>query len=213
MRGALLLTGLLIGMQAIPAPVRAFDERDLDKLRETGSCEGCNLRAADLSGLNLLGANLRGAYMHRANLRGAKLRNADLSNADLSSANLREADLRNAILTGTQLNDSNLAMTNLRGANIRDASLAEPGPLDTAPADDSAVGSGNTHDPALPASSDGGKVDGHRSDANPHAAPGMSSDSIYELDFQPASGRDDNAEAGLNDTNVLFRFIDRVLTW
>lgn len=209
MRSALLLTGLLIGMQAIPEPARAFDERDLDKLRETGSCEGCNLRAADLSGLNLLGANLRGAYMHRANLRGAKLRNADLSNADLSSANLREADLRDANLTGTQLNDSNLAMTNLRGANIRDASLFDNAPLDTAPANET----GSAHDPALPHPSMGGKTNERRSEADPRLLPDLSSDSLYELDFQPASGRDESAEARLDETNPLLRFIGRVLTW
>ncbi len=194
-------------MQTIPVPAHAFDAQDLDKLRKTGNCEGCDLRAADLSGQNLLGANLRGAYMHRANLRGAKLRNADLSNADLSSANLREADLRDAILTGTQLNNSNLAMTNLRGANIRDAALSETVPLDTIPANDDAVGSGR---PVTPASSKDGDTDEHSSDIDPYLVPSMSSDSLYELDFQPAGGGDAGKKA--EEPNRVLRFFEQFLT-
>lgn len=201
MRGVLLLSGLLIGLQTIPTPALAFDAKDLDTLRETGSCEGCDLRGADLSGRNLLGANLRGAYMHRANLRGAKLRNADLSSADLSSANLREADLRDAILTGTQLNNSNLAMTNLRGANIRDAELSEPVAIDTAPA----------NDPITPEAAKAGQPDEHSSGIELYTVPSMSSDSIYELDFQPAGHGDSGDVKEIDEPNDLLRFFGRFL--
>jgi uncharacterized protein YjbI with pentapeptide repeats len=41
--------------------VLAFDAEDLERLKATGSCRGCDLSGADLHGLNLVGADLRGA--------------------------------------------------------------------------------------------------------------------------------------------------------
>ena len=70
------------------------DPEDVKKLHETGVCQRCDLRDADLGGF----------------------RATDLSGADLRGANLYQARLANADLTGALL-----TFTDLRGANLKDA--------------------------------------------------------------------------------------------
>ncbi len=86
------------------SPAMAFDKTDVEKIKASKSCEGCNLRHANLSGKNLSGANLS-----RADLSGANLKNVNLSNADLSGARFTDAVLSGADLTGANLTGANLA--------------------------------------------------------------------------------------------------------
>ena len=58
-----------------------YSQADLDWLKKTNQCPGC-----DLSGANLLDADLRGADLYEANLYEANLNGADLSGANLSGA-------------------------------------------------------------------------------------------------------------------------------
>jgi uncharacterized protein YjbI with pentapeptide repeats len=110
---------------------RAEDVSAIQRLLETRSCSGCDLRDADLQGKNLRGVNLRGANLTGANLRRADLSDADLYNANLTDALLRDAILRNADLSHANLRDvdfrdailnaAKLFGANLRGANIDEA--------------------------------------------------------------------------------------------
>lgn len=70
----------------------AFKQEDVEKLRNTGSCNYC-----DLSRFN---------FPNRANLNGANLENADLENANLSGANLSGANLENTNLSGADLTNA-----------------------------------------------------------------------------------------------------------
>jgi len=65
----------------------AFDQADVEKLRNTGSCRSCDLskfqfpdkarlESAALTNANLSGANLTNAYLRGADLGGAILENA-----------------------------------------------------------------------------------------------------------------------------------------
>ncbi len=63
-------------------PVIAGNQTHLRQLKDTGSCQKCDLSGADLRGLDLSGADLRGANLMGANLCGAK----NINSANLSSA-------------------------------------------------------------------------------------------------------------------------------
>lgn len=76
----------------------AFNQEHVKRLKDTGSCKGCDLSGADLSG-------------------------ADLSGADLSSANLS-----GAILCGANLSGANLSNSNTNGAKCLPAFSPEPTP-------------------------------------------------------------------------------------
>jgi uncharacterized protein YjbI with pentapeptide repeats len=69
---------------------------NVDRLKTTLQCQGCDLREALLAGL--------------------ELPNAQLQNADLAGAILYGTNLRGADLTGAILNDADLEMANLEGA-------------------------------------------------------------------------------------------------
>jgi uncharacterized protein YjbI with pentapeptide repeats len=58
------------------------------RLKETGSCQKCDLSGANFSGRDLSGANLSGANLSGADLSGANLSGANLHDADLNGANL-----------------------------------------------------------------------------------------------------------------------------
>ena len=73
---------------AIGTSVNGFDKMDLQKLKSTKACEGC-----DLSGTNLREVELSGALLSYANLLDAELSGANLSFATLSHIDLRGADL------------------------------------------------------------------------------------------------------------------------
>ena len=76
--------------------VHAFNQQDVDRLRATRNCAGCDLSGARLPGLagaraDFTNANLSGAFLYKANLSGASLTGAVLQGANLSSANLSNA--------------------------------------------------------------------------------------------------------------------------
>ena len=75
----------------------AFDPAHVERLRNTGGCETC-----DLSGFKFpVKAYLESAKLERADLSGAKLSGTNLGIANLSGANISLADLIGANLTGT----------------------------------------------------------------------------------------------------------------
>ena len=87
---------------------------NLNKLKSTKSCPGCDLTGVVLVGYDLKNANLNGF----ANLSGADLSGADLSGADLTGAKLTDANLTEANLTGANLTGANLTGTNLTDAKL-----------------------------------------------------------------------------------------------
>ena len=79
-------------------------QANLNKLKSTKSCPGCDLTGVELVGFDLKNANLNGfANLSKANLSGADLSGADLSGAKLTDANLTGANLAEVILTGAVL--------------------------------------------------------------------------------------------------------------
>ena len=65
------LTALTIAATMFASSASAFDPDDLQKLKDTGFCVGCDLRKANLTGANLSGTDLRDAYLKGAFLSGA----------------------------------------------------------------------------------------------------------------------------------------------
>lgn len=128
LRGNLLLRSLAASciLFALVSTAEAFDSADLERLKETGSCEECDLRGADLVNADLTGANLRrailtGADLKGANMTGANLQAANLINADLFSTTLTNADLRRA-----KLINADLWTSNVKGAQFADSDLTNP---------------------------------------------------------------------------------------
>ena len=66
--------------------VGAYDEMQLRKLKQLGSCVACDLSDADLQFAKLQGANLREANLREANLHWAFLQGANLKGAVLDGA-------------------------------------------------------------------------------------------------------------------------------
>ncbi|HEY9673800.1 MAG TPA: pentapeptide repeat-containing protein [Waterburya sp.] len=105
----------------------SFDTSNLERLRQTNSCQNCNLKGVNLAGAALKGANLEGANLQGANLQGANLENANLKKANLkgvsqptilASANMKNADLFEANLSGAVLFQANLEGANLSRADL-----------------------------------------------------------------------------------------------
>ena len=90
------LTALTVAATMFASSASAFEPDDLQKLKDTGNCERCDLMGADL-----VIANLEGASLVRANLK----------EANLVAASLSGADLRNAILLGALMNGATLCNT------------------------------------------------------------------------------------------------------
>ena len=53
-----LLTALAITAVMFASSASAFDPADLQKLKDTGECVGCDLRKANLEGASLIGARM-----------------------------------------------------------------------------------------------------------------------------------------------------------
>lgn len=99
------------GVFLLPGGAAAFSQTDLETLKATKVCQGCDLTDANLSGANLSGAN-----MSVANLKGANLSGANLSGANLSGANC----------TGYR---TNLESVNLSGAIWIEGSKCQQGSI------------------------------------------------------------------------------------
>ena len=122
-----ILVALVLGQIAVPAA--AFEARDLQHLRDTGSCQGCDLagvemRGADLREALLAGADLTGVLLENANLFAAELAGAKLERAVLVRVDLDRARLRGASLAGADLADASLDWADLAGADLSGATLA-----------------------------------------------------------------------------------------
>jgi hypothetical protein len=99
-----LLTALAVSM--MPVVTSAFVPEDVESLKATKKCAGCDLRKADLRGMDLVGANLEGANLLAANLEGADLEGANLEDASCEKANLNKARLGGVKLEGANLEDA-----------------------------------------------------------------------------------------------------------
>lgn len=97
------LTALTVAATMFASSASAFDPDDVQKLKDTGECEECDLRGANLYGDNLRFANLEGANLASAYLGGANLYGANLGNANLGGANLEGVDLGYANMNGAIL--------------------------------------------------------------------------------------------------------------
>lgn len=107
---------------------QAQNPAHVQQLIETGACQGCDLRGADLSKHHLIGADLRdadlsGANLAYTNLEGADLKGANLTEANLQGAFLNSAELENADLTQANLTDANLIQARLQGTQLIGANL------------------------------------------------------------------------------------------
>ncbi len=101
-------------------------KQNVEKLKRTKECPGCNLEGAklgkaDLTFANLKNANLRLVDLNWADLPNANLEGANLEGAKLPNANLEGANFYNANLEGANLYNANLYNANLKGANLEGA--------------------------------------------------------------------------------------------
>ena len=100
------LTALTVAATMFASSASAFEPDDLQKLKDTGNCERCDLMGADLSGADLSDANLIFTEMNGANLSGALLKEADLFGANLEGAIMRGAILCKTLMPDYSMNDS-----------------------------------------------------------------------------------------------------------
>lgn len=117
-RGQLLL--FLSGMN--------IDSVSMQKIKQSASFAGADLREADLigidlSGINLKGANLKGANLQNANLTAANLSFANLWGTNLNKTNLKESNLKRVVLSWADMNESNLTGANLHEADLVSAQM------------------------------------------------------------------------------------------
>jgi len=94
--------------RTVIAAESAAAKDNLEKLKATKSCRGCDLAGLILNRLDLVDADLEGA---------------DLSSAKLSLTNLTRANLKNTNLRGTVFGGTDLSDADLRGADLRGTSL------------------------------------------------------------------------------------------
>lgn len=69
---------------------------ELNRLKRTNKCIGCDLSWEDFAGANLEGANLKGADLTGANLFKANLSGANLEGVTIFRVNFSEVNLENA---------------------------------------------------------------------------------------------------------------------
>lgn len=98
----------------------ATPAENLEKLKGTNSCRGCDLSGLTLNRMEFSGADLEGADLSKtkfqlSNLSGANLRRANLRGASFGGTDLAEADLRGADLRGASLEGAYLDKTLLDG--------------------------------------------------------------------------------------------------
>ena len=97
------LTALTVVATLFAGSASAFDNDDLQNLKDNNICIGCGLKSADLykadlSGANLSGANLTDAMLNKANLNGADLSGTNLKGAKFLSFRIRSSKAASQIL-------------------------------------------------------------------------------------------------------------------
>jgi hypothetical protein len=112
-----------------------YNIEHLEKFKETGECENCDLRNADLKGFNSAtarhleySANLKGANLRCVDLSGSHFCGADFSNADLTGAQLPQVILencnfKNAKLDFAKFNNAKILKCNFRGASLKNSNF------------------------------------------------------------------------------------------
>lgn len=106
---------IALAISMMPASSSAFVPEDLERLKESKKCPGCDLRGANLRGLNLTDSNLEGA-----NLMGSNLEGVTLEDAILDDASLEKANLRNAKLHGASMDHAIVDEADFKGADLQD---------------------------------------------------------------------------------------------
>jgi uncharacterized protein YjbI with pentapeptide repeats len=109
------LTALTVAASLMASGASAFDATDVQSLKDTGKCVGCDLSRSKLNGLVITTAD--------ATLDAANLSKADLSDAFLAGISLVSSNLEGAVLVGVHLEGADLTRANLRGANLDGANL------------------------------------------------------------------------------------------
>ena len=89
----LTLTALTVAASLLANSASAFDPDDLQKLKDTGNCEECDLTSADLRGADLEGASLRAAYLTGANLNYANMNYAIMNGATLCNTTMPDGSV------------------------------------------------------------------------------------------------------------------------
>jgi len=127
----LILAGLAAALIATPA--MAQNARQIASVRGGGSCAGCNLFQADLSGRERSGQNLSRARLRQADLSLAVMSRTSFAGADLRDVNafggvfggasFAGADLTNATFVGTFLDGASFRGANLNGVNFSGAEM------------------------------------------------------------------------------------------
>jgi len=96
----------IVGMVALgfiaAAPACGFNPADMERLKTTNQCPGCDLSKANLADAKLAGANLSRAKLFEANLKDADLQGANCAGIDLYVANLSGANLSSANMKGAR---------------------------------------------------------------------------------------------------------------
>lgn len=105
-----------------------FESKEVQRLRETKVCPGCDLKGANLADTDLTGVDISGADLSSANLTNATLNNANLSHAifngtSLIGAKFKDSNLSKANLSRANLNKAQLTNVNLTHANLKEAIL------------------------------------------------------------------------------------------
>jgi len=126
----------LIGLAAalFASPVLAQNAGQIASVARGGSCSGCNLFQADLSGKERTGQNLSRArlrqadlslvVMNRASFAGADLRDVNAYGGVFGGASFAGANLTNATFVGAFLEGAAFRGANLSGANFSGAEMA-----------------------------------------------------------------------------------------
>ncbi len=104
----------------LPTSLSAWDELAVATLKDTGTCERCDLSGADLRWAAVFAAELGGA----PNLVNGNLSGSDLTGANLYGANLEGTNLQDTKLTGANLGWSSMIGADLTGADLTDAKMA-----------------------------------------------------------------------------------------
>ncbi len=103
--------------------IKAYEQKDLDRLLKTGNCPKCDLRWSTLKDKNLKSADLQEADLRDSNLNYTNLTNANLHGAKLKRSNLESAVFTGANMENADLTDANTMRIKLQGANLKNAIL------------------------------------------------------------------------------------------
>ena len=134
----------------------AQNASEIEAVRSSHSCAGCNLFQANLSyhdlpGLDLSGARLKQSdlslsTMNKANFAGSNLAISNMFGGRFTGASFKNADLSRTVLVGAYLGGADLSGANLSGANLSGAELTTAKGL-TQDQLDTSCGDATTHLP------------------------------------------------------------------